>query len=567
MLTETFGQGKEAARATEVGVAPRSSVLWPLLVFTACYVPFLGKAVHLDDPMYLWAARQIQVNPLDFYGFAVNWQLSVEPMASVMKNPPLVSYYLAAVTAVFGWSEVVLHLAMLVPALLVVTGTHRLAQLMSAPPTEAAFLAAISPAFLVSSTTIMCDVLMLSAWVWAVVAWVQGLRRRSELLLAASASLVVAATLTKYLGIALLPLLLAYALLRERRLGTWVIMLGGVVAALAAYELYTRRLYGIGHILEATLYPGEVHQRQQWVFVPKVLTVLAFMGGGFATVGFYAPALWGRKATLIGVLTAAATAVALAAWGSVGSFSLVRGGAPRWGLALQLALFAAVGVSILALCVAELRRARDPGTVLLVLWVLGIMAFAARFNWAVNVRSLLPMAPAVGILVARRLAERAGTGRGLSVVARWAPMVAGGALAFLVAWADATLASAGRDAANSLAAELRGRGRVVWIQGHWGFQYYAELAGMKPIDFKRSVLNPGDLIVVPRSNSNLTPLPGAAIEIEEIREWPVLPFLSTMDPFEGAGFYLDRWGPVPFAFSRLDGEKYAVVRVTARIEP
>ena len=46
--------------------------LWALCALTL--FPFIDKPFHMDDPMFLWTARQIQKTPLNFYGFDVNWQ-------------------------------------------------------------------------------------------------------------------------------------------------------------------------------------------------------------------------------------------------------------------------------------------------------------------------------------------------------------------------------------------------------------------------------------------------------------------------------------------------------------
>src|SRR5689334_6086976 len=44
------------------------SILLPL----ALLVPFMNKAYHIDDPLYLWSAKQILKNPFDYYGAIVN---------------------------------------------------------------------------------------------------------------------------------------------------------------------------------------------------------------------------------------------------------------------------------------------------------------------------------------------------------------------------------------------------------------------------------------------------------------------------------------------------------------
>ena len=48
------------------------------------------------------------------------------------------------------------------------------------------------------------------------------------------------------------------------------------------------------------------------------------------------------------------------------------------------------------------------------------------------------------------------------------------------------------------AAELTARHqRTVWFAGHWGFQFYCERAGMRQVVPGRSLLLPGDYLVLP----------------------------------------------------------------------
>src|SRR5579871_2243037 len=100
--------------------------------------PFLTKPFHLDDPLFIWAARQIQAHPFDPYGFDVNWYGVTQPMWSVTQNPPGASYYLAVAGAILGWSEPALHAAMLLPAMAVILGTWRLAGRLCGHPLLAA---------------------------------------------------------------------------------------------------------------------------------------------------------------------------------------------------------------------------------------------------------------------------------------------------------------------------------------------------------------------------------------------------------------------------------------------
>ena len=203
----------------------------------ACLLPFSGRAFHIDDPLFVLAARQIARHPLDPYGFNLIWCESLERMADITKNPPLACYYGAAVGQVAGWSERAFHLAFLVPALALVLGTYRLAKHFTRFPLLAALATVLTPGILVSACSVMCDTMMVALWVWAVILWIEGLQPRKAWYLAGSGVLIAASALTKYFGASLILLLAAYSFARLRRLGNWIWYLLIPVGALVGYEL------------------------------------------------------------------------------------------------------------------------------------------------------------------------------------------------------------------------------------------------------------------------------------------------------------------------------------------
>ena len=538
-----------------------------LALFALLYAPFLTKAFHVDDPLFLWTARHLTSDPLDFYGFGVNWYGTTSSISEVVKNPPLASYYIWLCASLVGWSELALHLAFLLPALGVVAGTWSLARVLGARPGEAALAAALTPAFLVSSTTVMCDVLMLCAYVWAVVLWIDGLERASQLRLGAAAVLVAVSALTKYFGMSLLPLLLLYGLLRQRRLGTWALWLVLPLAALGGYQWLTHAMYGRGLLLDAAAYATRVGGAAPTTTVERALIGLIFTGGCFLPALFYAPRLWSRWAALGGLVLLAAAAVALLVVGRIGRMPLTDDEGIRFGLVAQAALFLVTGLAVVALGVLDARDRRDAGSALLLLWILGTLFFAAFVNWSVNARSLLPMMPAFGVLLARRVERREQRAGPWPAWARAAPLVLSALAALAVSHADAQLAGSAREAARDLAAQLGGRGAPVWFQGHWGFQYYAEGAGMQAIDAKASRFAPGEAIVIPRNNTNLFKLPARSVAVQGVAEWSPSPYLATMNGLVGAGFYSDGWGALPFALGSVPKEQYVVLSVTAPFGP
>ena len=87
------------------------------------------------------------------------------------------------------------------------------------------------------------------------------------------------------------------------------------------------------------------------------------------------------------------------------------------------------------------------------------------------------MAPAAGILLVRRIEQRALPFKRYSTLF-W-PLVPAVFVALLVTWADYGLANSARSAVEKIYATYIKEQRPLWFQGHWGFQYYMELRGAK----------------------------------------------------------------------------------------
>src|SRR5207248_3178279 len=207
------------------------------LITTAVLAPFLNKAFYVDDPLFIWMAQQIARHPLDPYGFGVNWSSFTQPVSAVMQNPPLCSYYIAAVAGFFGWKEPVLHVAFLFWAIMSINGAFALTRRFCQDAFSAALLTLFTPIFLVSATTVMCDVMMLALWIWALEFWLKGLDRGQWWRFLVSAALISAAALTKYFGIVLVALLAVYTLGRGRRFAIYLAFLLIPRAVISNYVL------------------------------------------------------------------------------------------------------------------------------------------------------------------------------------------------------------------------------------------------------------------------------------------------------------------------------------------
>lgn len=534
------------------------TALIPVVVTVVCLVPFVGKAFHMDDPLFIWTAKHILKEPVDFYGFAVNWYGTTRQMSNVTKNPPLACYFIALVGKFFGFGEIPLHITFIVAAAAVAAGIYYFGRILCSQPIPAALVAILTPGFLVSSTNIMCDTTMLAFWVWAVYFWIKGMKEKSGLSLFFAAMLTAACALTKYFGMSLLGLLFVYSVVLERKVGRWALFLLIPVIILAGYQLFTYVLYGRGLLSDAASYATRVGWRGTMTFFWKLLTGLSFCGGCMLTVLFYIPLLYSRRFIIVLVLPAILAVLAINFVEKIGEFSVRDSGVIKWGFAVQFGIMIAAGTGVLGLAIMDFWKRRNADSLLLLLWMFGTFIFASLINWTVNARSLLPMIPAAGILMVRRLDQR---DTGENQKGKWRilwPVVPAAIVAMSVCWADYTLADSTSIAARTIHETFANRTRRIWFEGHWGFQYYMEAAGCTALNFKKPPSHRGDIIIIPTNNTNLHSLPEEVAVRNEIFEVDLLRWAGTMNFPLGAGFYTDIWGPLPFVIGTVETEQYLV---------
>jgi hypothetical protein len=78
--------------------------------------------------------------------------------------------------------------------------------------------------------------------------------------------------------------------------------------------------------------------------------------------------------------------------------------------------------------------------------------------------------------------------------------------AIAVAWADYQWAAVYRERTGDFAVKYGRKTEPLYFVGHWGWQYYAEDAGLVPFDPRATPLAPGDLVIVP-SNADAASQP------------------------------------------------------------
>ena len=518
-----------------------------------CLVPWINKAFCIDDPLFLWSAAQIQAHPLDFYGCDVNWYSSAQPLYDVTKNPPLACYYLAVAAAVFGWSEPALHAAFLLPAIGAICGTWFLARMFCRDAVAAALVSLATPAFIVSSTNVMCDAMMLCFWTWAVASWVQGFRSGKNRWLCAASCLIGAAALTKYFAISLIPLLGAYAVFYRRKPTwqlAWLTDSRGVADGLPVSDLENVRAriavrrgrLCVGDCVHAWT-GGRDRARNRWLEAS-------------CGIVFYRRIVPSGPVLCSQALVDDGAGDGCNRWR--GDQSLARYSCSQTLLmALHKAVpFTAVSAAIRPVyhlrrsdsVVGAERRRQKPICRCLLTGALGLRSLWICRVCQLDVQCAKPVADGAGTRHSRCAANgRTAKRKSRSFEWRWA-LAPAFVVTGMVAWSDLCLANSVRSAAAHLAEAVKSEPGTHWFQGHWGFQYYMHAQGGREVDVQKPDSRPGEVMVFPYNNTDVLFYSREFVEpIREV-EIPACRWLATMQAEMGAGFYSAIWGPMPFVF-------------------
>ncbi len=435
------------------------------------------KPLHIDDPFIHDVAGRIVETPGDPYGFEIFWTQWPQPVYEEL-TPPVVPYWWSIAMGAFGDRPFVWKLWMYPFALLFCVALHavlrRFAGEIALP---LVVMTAGSPAFL-PSINFMQDIPALALGLSGLALYLRA-AERGRIPVAIGAGLVCAlAAQTKFTALTLPVVILTHGLIfRRRQLALATVATAAVL--FCAWEGWMTLRYGQG------MFAGQLGSDLFWYRRSAMLLPLV--------------RLLGALAPLIAVIAAAAAGIRWSA--PVGSAVIVAGFASLAWAPLAPPLFTVLGVLcglVFAAVAARLLTVEgDRSAWFVLVWVaIEIAGYFATAPFPA-VRRVLGLLVALSVLVAyfaSRRTERMRIGGGLI----W-PVVASLLLGLLVFSVDRLEATAQRDAAVGALDHVRSiepDGRI-WFLGHWGFQYYAERAGMQPVIPDTSLLAPGDWLVVP----------------------------------------------------------------------
>jgi 4-amino-4-deoxy-L-arabinose transferase-like glycosyltransferase len=442
--------------------------------------------------MFLRMAENVLESPLDPYRGELDWLGVSQPLWGLATNPPLISFYAAPWVALSGFSEVVLHLAMIPFYLLLAASVLFLGKRFTHAP-WLSVLFVMGSAGVVVSGNVMQDVPGAALASASVAAFLLGVDRWRRGWLVASGILAGLAVLAKYSAAIVGPLVAAYALLARRP------------GALLPWSLPCAAILGAWGLHNVAVY-GELH-------VTTVFAITELIARDRSQVMQVTPSVVGSICFLFPLLLCAAVVrrdrlVLLTASLALAGFALATRAYPERSADPEYLFWSFTGLGAVAICLSDgLRRAwpwllrpgAGPGadSAVLVAWICAPLVFTILFTPFQAVRHVLPALPPLVLLAFRYLGERVSrpAWRALTVAVLTAQVAA----AFLVAAADYEYADAYRDFAASAAEKLGQEPGRIWYAGHWGWHFYAEREGFRQLHAEGPFPAPGELLLWPKA--------------------------------------------------------------------
>ena len=512
-------------------LAPKSWNPSPTWTWAVCLfwfltqLPFLSSAFRIDEPYYLWVAEHISRFPLDPYGGLINWLGSPRSVFETLPNPPLIPYCLALWLKFFSASEISVHLFALAFSLLALHGFGLIARSSKVDGVCALLLLLCSPGFCLGSQVAMLDIPMLALLLMTVGYSLEynDTGKPAALMIALASSFLC--PLAKYGGVLLVPLVLCLAIGSKRRTFTLLIAFAPLLS-ICAWNLFCWHLYGEFHLVAVRRF-----QMNHGGELPLLSTVgiLARFGLGVFPLALMVPLL---RLFVLRRLPVMNLLILPAIWW------LGHNAGLEWLPSLILAISIAVSLhALLAISILGYAgfRTKDLTDILLTTW--GTAAFLLQLAMPYTaVRYLVPVAPPIILLILRH------SNRSRPTV----PFLAGCAINFLLvlslAIGDAAIGNGYREVVQEeVIPRLKGTAVRFFFSGHWGFQYYAQLAGGQVIDKRQEPqYRDDDLIVIPTTavpdigSPTLGPgLMAVTSVLSHTPEWPV----RTVDAATAANFH------------------------------
>ena len=494
--------------------------LKPLLLLALVFTLLNAfKPLCIDDALYYYHAKQISQHPLDPYGFTVFWNDRPEPAVQNLA-PVLMQYWWAIAIRLFGNHPFLWKLWLLPYALLLVCSLHSLLRrFASGYEMILTWMVVMSPVFL-PSFNLMLDVPALALSLSAIVIFLRASERDSFLLAVVAGIVAGVAAQTKYNGLVAPAVMVWHSLIfRKLRLGILAAIMAGMF--FVGWESFIVLTAGRSHFLTQSQTYGSVNLLAKYAYLAwPLVTIMGAVAPFFMLIALISLGL--KKKTLwiaMGLVIVGYLAITFVP----ARFQILSRDSTTHDASLTLAhlVFSIYGIGFFLSLLFVIRELLWPlpglATLRLVWqerklelflggwWMLEIVAYFG-LSPIPAVRRVLALLVVTTLLIGRLALQAPGPGSILVRRAAFGSMLLG-LLFYAVDFRDAFVEELAVEKCEHQIAAI-GPTATTWYVARWGFQHYAEQAGMKPVLPDQSDFQPGDWLVI--SDSVYFPKPVAA---------------------------------------------------------
>ena len=510
-------------------------------VAIALLVPFLGKGFTIDDVTFLLQARHILSDPLHPTAFDMVFEGERIRLSRELVSGPVMAYLLVPAVK-SGAMETVAHLTQLVLLLAAAFATAALGLHLGLNRFQAriaSLLLVTAPAVATMASTGMPDVPAMAFGVMGIerfVAWRSGGKWHAGVLAAVSLALAALARPHALLLLPVAAILPAISTKRRKPASRDSAFSVGAITPLIAALLF------IAGIVVLTRDPASgtsvANATAGRIDLEMALWHLSDFALHWALV-FPLVLLWPllRGSAFLSPLRTLGSAIAALVLA-------VTGGYVRADLLPSVAFIFALTLAIDVLVDIARDGVARRDRLQLALWCWLMIGVSTSVYVQLPAKLLLPSAPAMALLISGRLAQET-----LPIRQKAGLAVATGMciiLSVLLLRADADLADIGRRGGR-LVAEQVGQGNTVWMDGGWGFQWYAMEAGAVPVAKTAPFPKRGDLVVFGPQGRLIR-----AFHEKTMLHREIFANEGGRIQGDGAGFYSKYSGLLPWAWG--DGE-------------
>ncbi len=535
-------------------------------------LPFINKAVHIDDTVFLYMAKQILKDPLRPYSFNLDWSV-YSGMAIFVADPPLVPYYISIIMKIFGQNEMIIHLSFVVFPLAAALSMYYISKKFTKNPLFATLFLVTGVVFVVMSHDLMLDIPFLALFLLSVALFIYGVDSGRKGMLLAGAVFCGFAYLAKYTGIAVFPVLGMYTILRKKPKYAFYLSIPAMMAL--SWNFYTYKVYGVFHNVQILGWLlGSQGSFSFQAPIIRLATNMTYIGGAMVFPLMLLHPFIKEKINRIAslVIGAFALAASIILYKISANFSY-RYNAPQLAL---FWLFFSLGIfvfyliarrifGVLAKAIKEKRfnemlNEEYSSSIFLFSW-LSIVFLLNTFFAGGAARYATILVPPIAIFYFNIVENYKFFSKKTFKKFVMAGIALSAVLSAVVAYADYEYAGAYRNFSQS--AWKYENGNKIWFAGHHGFQYYMENEGytiLKPSD---NSPKKGDIIIRAKipSPRAISPLLAKRLALMDTVSYEGSIPLRIHNPKARAGFYTFGSGFLPYSFSNASLEDFEVFRV------